>query len=174
MTTKTSLDLLREVVNLCAIGDIDENSDDGIGWAAFVRDAKQLLAQPVTAIDVLTAEIERLRRQLNTPELVDFTAGVVLEAQHQRERWGSDHDAGKTPADWHWLVAHLAGRALYHAHELEHLQRLKNPSQQLIDRHRQKAVHHCITAAAAIANWHAHMLGLTNMRPGIDAQHLGV
>ena len=32
--------LLHQVLNLCAIGDIDENSDDGLGWAGFVREAK--------------------------------------------------------------------------------------------------------------------------------------
>lgn len=34
--------------------------------------------------------------------------------------------------------------------------------------HREKAVHHCITTAAALANWHAAALGKTNMRPGVD------
>jgi hypothetical protein len=128
-------------------------------------------------VRLLHAEIDRLRQQLNTPELLDFTAGVISEAQHQRHRWGTEHDAGKTPADWHWLVAHLAGRALFHAHELDRLQRFSIQGEHLqesIARHREKAVHHCITTAAAIANWHAAMLGLTNMRPGIDAQHIGV
>ena len=37
---------------------------------------------------------------INTPETADFMSGVPLEAAHQRERWGSDHDAGKTPFDW--------------------------------------------------------------------------
>lgn len=116
-------------------------------------------------------ERDRLRALLNTPELVNFRDGVLLEALRQRERWGSNHDAGKTPADWHWLVAHLAGRALFHATELERMEkvtamRLGVPD--LIQRHREKAVHHCVTTAAAIANWHAAMLGLTNMRPGIE------
>ena len=30
-----------------------------------------------------------------------------------------------------------------------------------------KRLHHLVTAAAALANWHAHTLGKTNMRPGI-------
>lgn len=116
-------------------------------------------------------ERDRLQALLNTPELVDFRAGVLLEALHQRERWGSNHDAGKTPADWHWLVAHLAGRALFHATELQRLEavtELRIGVPDLIARHRDKAVHHCVTTAAAIANWHAAMLGLTNMRPGIE------
>jgi hypothetical protein len=28
--------------------------------------------------------------------------------------------------------------------------------------------HHLVTSAAALANWHAALLGLTNMRPGIE------
>ena len=126
--------------------------------------------------DLLAAarERDRLLALLNTPELVNFREAVLLEAVHQRERWGADHDEGKTPADWHWLVAHLAGRALMHAQEWERIRKLhetiSNPKGSLAtlaERHREKSVHHCITTAAAIANWHAHMLGLTGMRPGI-------
>lgn len=100
----------------------------------------------------LRAEIERLRGLLNTPELIDFARAVQLEGAHQRERWGTDHDAGKTPADWFWLVGYLAGKALH-----EHLAGNTD-----------KALHHVITTAAALANWHAAILGLTNMRPGIE------
>ena len=38
-----ALALLSEMVNLCAVGDIDENSDHE-GWAGLVRDAKALIA----------------------------------------------------------------------------------------------------------------------------------
>ena len=41
----TAKKLLEEVVNLCAIGDIDENTDDGLGWGGFVRDAKAFINQ---------------------------------------------------------------------------------------------------------------------------------
>lgn len=126
-------------------------------------------------ITSLLAEIERLDRRLNTPELLDFADGIVREAAHQRERWASDHDGGKTPTDWYWLVGHLAGRALWHASEVEKLTRLSRPLPeigQVVDRHREKAVHHIITTGAAIANWHAAVLGLTNMRPGLDPRTL--
>ena len=89
---------------------------------------------------------------LNTPELRDFTAGVMLEALHQRARWGSAHDAGKQPEDWFWLLGYLAGKAL-HAHKSGDAE---------------KALHHTISSAAALANWHSSILGLTDMRPGID------
>ena len=93
----------------------------------------------------------RLLALINNPELTRFAEGVVLEAAHQRERWGSDHDSGKTPADWFWLIGYLAGKGL-HAHSAA-------------DTH--KALHHMVTAAAALANWHGAILGTHDMRPGI-------
>ena len=94
----------------------------------------------------------RLTKLLNTPEIIDFVKAVQIEAAHQRERWGSEHDAGKAPADWFWLIGYLAGKAL-HAQTGGNIE---------------KALHHVITAAAALCNWHAAILGQTNMRPGIE------
>src|SRR5258708_10360280 len=88
---------------------------------------------------------------LNTPELYDFAKAVRLEGAHQRKRWGTEHDDGKAPSDWYWLIGYLAGKAL--------ASHLKGD----ID----KALHHTVTAAAALANWHSAILGKTNMRPGI-------
>lgn len=99
-------------------------------------------------IDAQRAQLE----VINTPELVDFQSAVLREAQHQRLRWPSDHDSGKTPPDWFWLVGYLAGKAL--------ASHLKGDNE--------KALHHTITVAAACANWHAAILGLTDMRPGIE------
>lgn len=99
------------------------------------------------------AEVERLREALNTPEIDDFARGVVLEAQHQRARWGSTHDVGKENTDWFWLVGYLAGKALAAAGS----------------GNREKALHHTISTAAALANWHAALSGKNHdMRPGID------
>lgn len=106
------------------------------------------------AIDALTLESDALTAKLNVPELHNFAAAVVAEAAHQRQRWGSDHDAGKTPADWLWLIGYLTGKCL-HA---------------VVDGRRDKALHHAITAAAALANWHAAILGTTNMRPGLSQE----
>jgi hypothetical protein len=89
---------------------------------------------------------------IDTPELHDFAKGVVLEAQHQRSRWGTEHDSGKEPSDWFWLIGYLAGKCL-----ASHLAGNTD-----------KALHHAITAAAALANWHAAILGKTDMRPGIE------
>lgn len=90
---------------------------------------------------------------LGKPELKDFAAGVMLEAQHQRVRWGAQHDTGKSAADWFWLIGYLAQKAMY--------SHLAGDSE--------KAMHHCITTAAAMANWHAAVSGADNsMRPGIE------
>lgn len=98
------------------------------------------------------AEVEVIVGHLNTPEVHDFMDGARREAWHQRVRWPSSHDSGKTPADWFWLVGYLAGKALT-AH---------------VAGNTEKALHHTISTAAALCNWHAAVLGRTNMRPGIE------
>lgn len=104
-------------------------------------------------LDESRAEVVRLTALLNQPELHDFAAAVALEAAHQRSRWGPKHDSGKTPADWFWLVGYLAGKAL-------HAQTSGN-----VD----KALHHTISTAAVLSNWHASICGMTDMRPGLSA-----
>jgi predicted transcriptional regulator len=96
---------------------------------------------------------EAIRAEIiNTPETADFMAGVPIEAAHQRERWGSSHDAGKKPEDWFWLIGYLAQKAL----------RAQNAGDTT------KALHHTISTAAALGNWHAAIAGVdTSMRPGI-------
>lgn len=96
-------------------------------------------------------EAERLTTLINTPEIIDFVKAVQIEAVHQRERWGTRQDEGKTAADWFWLLGYLAGKALH--------------SDKFGDR--DKLLHHVITTAAACANWHAQVLGKCDMRPGI-------
>lgn len=102
----------------------------------------------------LKEEVLELRAKLNVPELEDFAKGVVLEAVHQRDRWGSTHDAGKTAADWFWLIGYLAQKVLYSA-----------------DNNLDRAKHHCVSCAAALANWHAQLAGDNHeMRPGLGAE----
>lgn len=92
--------------------------------------------------------------RINTPELYDFVKAVENEALHQRERWAVDHDAGKTDADWFWLIGYLAGKALH------------NPLKPDMSEQDAK-LHRIVTVAAAAANWHAAVLGAhTAMRPG--------
>ncbi len=116
-------------------------------------------AQSEKLSDEERAELNRLRALVNTPELHDFARAVVLEAAHQRERWGSEHDAGKEPQDWFWLLGYLGGKALA-AHAAGNTE---------------KALHHTISSAAALANWHAAISGShTAMRPGIDPEARGI
>lgn len=125
-------------------------------------DARTLLASlPYQATErlTLTAVVDALEggRQaiINSPETADFAAAVPIEAAHQRERWPADHDGGKQPEDWLFLVGYLGGKACAAA-------RVGNI---------EKALHHTISTAAALANWHAALTGAsTVMRPGIRPQ----
>lgn len=108
-------------------------------------DIAEQLAWRDRAIDRLREDAEKYRA-LSTPEIRDFIVAVEREALHQRERWGANGDEGKTPPDWFWLVGYLAGKALHKP---------------------EKRLHHIITAAAALMNWHAAEVGTyTQMRPG--------
>jgi hypothetical protein len=125
---------------------------------AVLREDLGTIAMPVpedvqTQLAERNARVLELEGMLNTPHIADFLEAVKLEALHQRERWGTEHDAGKAPADWFWLLGYLAGKALASA--------LKGD--------REKALHHTISSAAVLLNWHAHLSGDdTRMRPGIE------
>ena len=100
----------------------------------------------------LRSQLNELRTLLNTPETENFDKAVPLEAAHQVKRWTAEHDAGKSPEDWFWLLGYLAGKALAECRAGD----------------LQKAKHHCISSAAALRNWHAHLrTGQSAMRPGI-------
>jgi hypothetical protein len=123
----------------------------------FIRRSRSPVTSPDTILVEALAEIERLTKLLNTPEVDDFTKAVPLEAAHQRERWSTDHDAGKTPFDWFWLVGYLAQKAASSA----------------IAGNVEKAKHHTISTAAALANWHLALSGGdTRMRPGVDPERV--
>lgn len=102
--------------------------------------------------------LNRQHRLLHTPEIDDFAKAVVLEAAHQRDRWAAQHDAGKTAWDWFWLLGYLGQKAAMAAAAGD------------LD----KARHHTISSAAALANWHLALSGADNsMRPGIEAPIAG-
>lgn len=125
-------------------GELREGLDGGISCS---------VCQRAFSSERLLSEIDRLRTLINTPTILDFQQGVRLEAAQQQERWGTAHDAGKDPSAWFWLLGHLAGKALAAA--------VKGDTE--------KALHHCISSAAALLNWHAHLTGArTGMRPGIS------
>lgn len=112
-------------------------------------------------------ELNHLRALLNTPEILDFAGAVVLEAAHQRARWGEEHDATKTDEQFFWLIGYLAGKALHTPIakdvpqveagaivELEPGQVHAFNAQLSAEEIRNKQLHRIITIAAACANWH--------------------
>jgi hypothetical protein len=116
---------------------------------AISHGVRETLKDERDAARLRVAELEAL---INNPHTADFLEAVRLEAAHQRERWGTEHDDGKTDADWFWLVGYLAGKAIH------------KPEKQL---------HHIITTAAACLNWHMARTVGTNMRPGTSQSDRG-
>lgn len=101
----------------------------------------------------LEAEVQRLTLLIDTPHTADFMQAVPLEAAHQIKRWGNDHDEGKTPFDWFWLVGYLAQKAAAAA----------------VAGDIEKAKHHTISTAACMLNWHRRLTGdETTFQPGTD------
>lgn len=156
----SALDLTRlnTTIRRCAATLLDASYTDGIPtettdvWRTIAADAARDLTDMIRRLRAAEARTAELEALVNAPELHDFAAGVVHEAAHQRSRWGSEHDAGKAPADWFWLLGYLGGKALAAA----------------LAGNTEKALHHCISSAAALANWHAALSGQhTGMRPGI-------
>lgn len=87
----------------------------------------------------LIAEVERLTALINCPHTLNFLNATRIEVAHQIDRWGTVHDRAKQPQDWFWLLGYLSGKALA-AHAAGD---------------REKAMHHTISSAAVLANWHA-------------------
>lgn len=83
------------------------------------------------------AERDRLHALVNSPQTGEFLEAVRAEKAHQVERWGHAHDRSKSAEHWFWLVGYLAGKAL----------------RATITGDREKALHHCVSSAAALANW---------------------
>lgn len=126
----------------------------------IAEDRAKALVELLDSLDdvlPLAARALELEALINAPEIIDFVKAVQLEAAHQRERWASSHDAGKTDADWFWLIGYLAGKALH------------NPPTDDGRTPDELRLHRIITVAAAAANWHAARLGKTDMRPGTSA-----
>jgi hypothetical protein len=124
----------------------------------LIEDAKAYVAKNFGAANCgneVLAEylIDFHEAQINIPHTADFMEAVRLEAAHQIGRWGTDHDKGKEPTDWLWLIGYLAGKATNAA----------------IAGDIEKAKHHTISTAAVMLNWHRHLNGdETTFRPGTD------
>lgn len=133
-----------DTATIASASDARVHSDSEV--ASFARNAAHN-ALNVQAINAIFDELRRLHRLINSPEVRDFTIAVVLEAAHQGERWGSEHDARKSDADWFWLIGYLAGKALHTPIAKD----VTTDAGQLLE----KKLHRIITIAAAAANWHA-------------------
>jgi hypothetical protein len=122
-----------------------------------VRDPRQDL------IDVIGHQTERAERAeaafralteiVNRPIVDDFLHGVRLESAHQIQRWGEAHDRSKSAENWFWLVGYLAGKAL----------------RSTIEGDTEKAMHHTISSAAALLQWHQAIARNTTNGLGADA-----
>lgn len=85
------LDLITEIEQLEKCLDMESAE---LAWSD--SDGRAIQAER----DQLKAENEALRALLDTPHTAEWFEGVKLEAGHQIKRWVSEHDAGKSPADW--------------------------------------------------------------------------
>lgn len=118
--------------------------------------AKHHKAESSAALDARDAWRERydnLKALVDSAaDCSDFIRDLQLEAAHQVERWGVEHDAGKRPEDWFTLLQYLLGKAAK-AH---------------FDGDREKLLHHIVTGAAVLFNWWRRMMGVeVTMRPGV-------
>ena len=84
--------------------------------------------------------LEKLERIINTPMIEDFVQSAVNEARYQIDRW-DDHDAMKTPERWREILGYLSGKAVNAFENGDY----------------EKGMHHIISSAALLANWHRHM-----------------
>lgn len=101
-----------------------------------------------------SVKADRLDSLVNTPQTAEFLSAVSAEKAHQTERWGHAHDRNKSAEHWYWLIGYLAGKALRAA----------------ITGDREKALHHCVSSAAALANWFdAIKTDSTGTGQGVDA-----
>lgn len=107
----------------------------------------------------LQAEVENLRSLISRPYMGAWADEILIEAAHQRDRWGADHDHGKSPEDWFWLIGYLAGKCLA-AHKAGDIQ---------------KAHHHTVSTGAVLAHWAASIDGNESVfRPGVGAEKIAI
>lgn len=80
------------------------------------------------------ARVAELEALINSPHTASFLEAVRIEAAHQRERWGEEHDKRKAPTDWLWTFGYMVNKAVHDV--------------------RGKRKHHIIAGAALLLNWH--------------------
>lgn len=95
---------------------------------------------------------EEMEALISRPYIGAWSDEILIEAAHQRTRYGADHDHGKAPEDWFWLIGYLAGKALA-AHKAGNAA---------------KAHHHTVSTGAVLAHWAAAIDGNEEIfRPGL-------
>ena len=136
-----------------ACDDCGGSVDTVVQWNTRPREARASAA--VFEASILREKVEKMEALLNSPHIDEWFDGVRAEAAHQVERWGSDHDAGKTALDWFWLIGYLAQKAVHASMSGDDF----------------KAKHHTITTGAALLNWFRRMTGDASlMRHGLSAE----
>ena len=137
-------------------GPIGEDEREAlVGWLRWRIEVawEPTIEQLTRERDEARANLAFASRMWDSPITSDWFDGVRNEAAHQVARWGTEHDAGKAPADWFGLLEYLGGKAL-HAATLGDVE---------------KALHHTISAGACLMNWHRHLMdGQGLLRPGIE------
>jgi hypothetical protein len=129
--------------------------NEGDRWSFGCRnelwddDDQEYVTAACNALPTLLEEVSRLQALINNPRFDDFIEAVRIEAAHQRERWGDEHDEKKTPEDWFWTLGYLAGKAIRAEGD--------------------KRLHHVITSGALLFNWFLH---LTNGTVRADSERI--
>lgn len=109
------------------------------------------------AAQELLDEVRRMYAILDANEYLDVWRALDTEVKFQRAKWNAAHDARKSDLDWHWLIGWLSSKAVLNPDE--------KPGSVA------KRCHRIITIAAAAINWHAHVLGRTDMGPGVPPDY---
>ena len=102
-------------------------------------------------MQMLELEASVLRDKINSPEIMDFLEAVKLEAVNQKSRWGEEHDKGKSPEDWLWVIEYLSTKATQASKYEDN----------------EKYLHHIITTAAACLNWHKQVKEREGWKAGL-------
>ena len=114
-------------------------------------EAARQLREVRAAVNALVEERDRLKALMSNSQTERFLEATRTEIAHQLQHWSAIHDRAKEPQAWFWLTRYLADRAL----------RAHNDGALAL------ALHHTISSAAALANWHAAIsMADARMPPG--------
>lgn len=129
------------------------------GWAGHTGTLSEAVA---FALEGIMADARALRA-LSTPEIAGFLSAVEREALYQRQAKSTNDDAGKSDADWLFLLGYLGGKAVAAGTAAD---AAMMPSSLTLAN--EKRLHRIIAMAAVCLNWHAARVGAhTGVRPGI-------